>query len=106
MCNVFNNVIRSGRVRGAFDVNGSSIAAGNYHSVIYTSEGREWTFGRGSYGTLGHGGNTNELVPRLVEVLVNVKVAKVATGLSHTVVFTAEGRMLGFARNVDHFVHF
>ena len=28
VCNVFNNVIRSGRVRGAFDVKGGSIAAG------------------------------------------------------------------------------
>ena len=48
VCNVFNNVIRSGRVQGAFDVKGGSIAAGGGgaedhgtgHSVICTSEGR------------------------------------------------------------------
>ena len=31
VCNDFNNVIRSGRVRGAFDVNSGSIAAGGDH---------------------------------------------------------------------------
>ena len=31
VCNDFNNVIRSGRVRGAFDVNSGSIGAGGGH---------------------------------------------------------------------------
>ena len=46
-CSVFNNMIRSGRVRGEFDVNGGSIAAGDGHSVIRTSEGCLLTFGSG-----------------------------------------------------------
>ena len=48
VCNLFNTVIKSGRVRGAFDVKGGSISAGymdfgeyicDVHSVICTSEG-------------------------------------------------------------------
>ena len=60
MYNVFNNVLRSGRVRGAFDVKGGSIAAGDGHSVICTSEGRVLTFGHCHRGELGHGGHTDE----------------------------------------------
>ena len=35
VCNVFNNVIRSGRVRGAFDVKGGSIACKWWFGVRY-----------------------------------------------------------------------
>ena len=111
VCNVFNNVIRSGRVRGAFDVKGGSIAAGGCegdhtgphtsgYSVICTSEGRVLTFGQGKYGQLGHGGLDNEMVPRMVNGLVGVKVAQVAAGGFHTVICTAEGRVLGFGLHV------
>ena len=86
VCNVFNFVIRSGRVRGAFDIKAGSIAAGtDGHSVICSSEGRLLTFGgNGDVGQLGHGGNANERVPRMVEGLVGVKVAQVAAGGYHT----------------------
>ena len=110
VCNGFNKVIRSGRIRGAFDVKGGSIAAGGCllrqgeyrgHSVICTAEGRVWTFGTGEKGKLGHGGEADEMVPRLVEGLVSVKVAQVAAGGDHTVICTAEGRVLAFGKNVD-----
>ena len=79
VCNVFNFVIRSGRVRGAFDVKGGSVAAGaDGHSVICSSEGRLLTFGNGHAGQLGHGGNATEMVPRMVEGLMDVKAAQVA----------------------------
>ena len=92
VCCVFNDVIRSGRVRGAFDVKGGSIAAGHNHSVICTAEGGVWTFGDGYFGQLGHGGDANEMVPRMVAGLVSVKVTQVAAGDGHTVICTAEGR--------------
>ena len=100
VCNVFNNVITSGRVRGAFDVKGGSgsITAGGAGSVICTSEGRVLTFGNGNYGQLGHGGNTNERIPRMVKGLVGVKVVEVAAGAEHTVICTAEGCVWTFGR--------
>ena len=101
VCCVFNDVIRSGRVRGAFDVKGGSIAAGLNHNVICTSEGLVLTFGNGEQGRLGHGGNADEMVPRIVEALVGVKVAQVAAGGGHTVICTAEGSVLCFGANVD-----
>ncbi len=74
----------------------AQVAAGLDHTVICTAEGRVWTFGYGSYGKLSHGGNADEMVPRMVEDLVGVKVAQFAAGLDHTVICTAEGRVWTF----------
>ena len=96
VCNVFSDVIRSGRNRGAFDVEGGSLAAGEDHTVICTAEGRVLTFGYRASGQLGHGGNANEMMPRMVEGLADVKVAQVAAGYGHTVICTTEGRVWTF----------
>ena len=69
--------------------------------MICTAEGRIWTFGWGMNGQLGHGGTANEIVPRMVEGLVGVKVAQVAAGDRHTLICTTEGRVMGFGSNVD-----
>ena len=74
----------------------AQVTAGDRHTLIYTAEGRVWTFGYGGYGRLGHGGNIHEMVPRMVESVVGVKVAHVAAGGSHTVICTAEGRVWTF----------
>ena len=53
----------------------AQVEAGDCHTVICTTEGRVLTFGYGSHGQLGHSGDGNEMVPRMVEGLVGVKVA-------------------------------
>ena len=78
----------------------AQVATGSSHTVICTAEGRVWTFGYGGHGQLGHGGDANEMVPRMVESLVDVRVAQVAAGAYHTIICTAEGRVLGFGRHV------
>ena len=75
-------------VEGLVGVKVAHVAAGAIHTVICTAEGRVWTFGHGGHGRLGHGGNTDEMVPRIVEGLVGVKVAQVAAGHEHTVICT------------------
>ena len=111
VCNVFNDVISSGRVRGAFDVKDGSIAAGVFtcgrgFSVICTSEGRVLTFGNAGCGNqLGHDGDAisyqNEKLPRIVEGLVGVKVAQVAAGSGHTVICSAEGCVWTFGSMIN-----
>ncbi len=83
-------------VEGLVGVKVAQDAAGFSHTVICTSESRVWTFGCGGDGRLGHGGNAHEMVPRMVEGLVGVKVAQVAAGGSHTVICTTEGRVWTF----------
>jgi len=48
-------------------------AAGTDHTAVWTDEGELFTFGCGSV-QLGHGGDADELVPRLVGALAGQKV--------------------------------
>ena len=45
------------------------VAAGEDHTAVLTEAGEAFTFGAGYNAKLGHGGEENELVPRLVEAL-------------------------------------
>jgi RCC1 and BTB domain-containing protein len=44
-------------------------SAGVSHTVVWTEGGEVYTFGGGLHGKLGHGGEGEELVPRVVEAL-------------------------------------
>jgi alpha-tubulin suppressor-like RCC1 family protein len=67
------------------------ISAGYSHSLVTSGkEGEIWTFG-GWSGALGHGGQGNEAVPRLIEALNRVAVKQVAAGFFHSMVLTSEG---------------
>ena len=88
-------------VEGLLGVKVAQVAARDHHTVICTAEGRVWTFGNGVDSQLGHGGNADEMLPRIVEGLVGVKVAHVAAGVAQTVICTSEGRVLAFGENVD-----
>ena len=88
-------------VEGLAGVKVAQFAAGDGHTAICTAEGRVWTFGNGSDGRLGHGGNASEMVPRMADGLIDVKVAQVAASAKHTVICTSEGRVMGFGENVD-----
>ena len=46
------------------------VAAGDAHTVVWTDEGKAYSFGHGVLGQLGHGGEEDELVPRLVSYLL------------------------------------
>ncbi|MEN6355760.1 MAG: RCC1 repeat-containing protein [Armatimonadota bacterium] len=43
-----------------------AIAGGNGHTVAIKSDGTVWTWGSNSYGELGNGGATNNLIPQVV----------------------------------------
>jgi len=72
-------------------------SAGCSHSLVWTEEGRVYSFGSGCSGRLGHGGEENELVPRLIEGPLVGKVGIGATaGYGHSLVWTEEGRVYSF----------
>ena len=78
------------------------VAAGGYHTVVWTGEGKAYSFGLGGDGQLGHGGEEDELVPRLIEgVLVGKRVVGVAAGGIHTMVWTDEGKAYCFGAGGD-----
>jgi alpha-tubulin suppressor-like RCC1 family protein len=71
-------------------------AAGEYHSLVWTNTGEVYTFGDGASGQLGHGGNTRERVPRVVEALTGQRVVGAAAAGSHSVVWTDTGEVYTF----------
>jgi alpha-tubulin suppressor-like RCC1 family protein len=74
------------------------VAAGNMHSMALTTTGDLYAWGNGDQGQLGHGGKEDLAVPRVVSG-VGVAVLGMAGGSEHSLVITAEGRVLAFGSN-------
>ena len=49
------------------------------------------TWGAGSYGNLGHGDNTDQPKPKLVDALVGKRCSSVACGSKHTLALSNSG---------------
>jgi alpha-tubulin suppressor-like RCC1 family protein len=71
-------------------------AAGGDHTAVWTDVGELFTFGEGTDGMLGHGGEEHEYVPRLVEALAGKKVIGAAADLCNTAVWTEAGELFTF----------
>ena len=69
----------------------NSISCGGQHCAICTSEGKVLTWGKGSYGRLGHGNVTALETPTMVQSLSNEFVTKVTCGFAFTSAITNEG---------------
>jgi RCC1 and BTB domain-containing protein len=52
-----------------------------------------YTWGEGKFGRLGHGGERNQICPRVVEALQGKKIVQVACGGFHSAAITDEGAM-------------
>jgi E3 ubiquitin-protein ligase HERC2 len=73
------------------------VAAGNFHSMSLTAAGELYAWGKGDSGRLGHGGGEDLVVPRVVEGIRAV--TGMAGGDNHSLVATAEERVLAFGGN-------
>lgn len=74
------------------------ISAGESHSAAISEKKHLYTWGNGTYGRLGHGLDTNERRPTLVEDLDNYDITYVSCGAFHTLVVTGEGHIFGFGQ--------
>lgn len=73
-----------------------AVAAGAWHAAVVGQDGRVCTWGWGRYGCLGHGSEDNELFPKVVEALGNVKAVHVSTGDYTTFVVSDDGDVYSF----------
>ncbi|XRB24369.1 U-box domain-containing protein [Pseudoscourfieldia marina] len=69
----------------------ASLACGDCHTVVVTSDGAVYTWGRGEYGQLGHGDASDQHTPTRVEALASVSVRALACGSRHTAALTSDG---------------
>lgn len=67
------------------------IACGSGHTVVLTTDGEVYTWGRGDDGRLGHGDNGWKYVPRITQSLAGQVVVQVTCGSYHTAAVTGNG---------------
>mmetsp|Transcript_15912 Transcript_15912/g.25810 ORF Transcript_15912/g.25810 Transcript_15912/m.25810 type:complete len:606 (+) Transcript_15912:105-1922(+) len=67
------------------------IACGSGHTVVLSTEGEVFTWGRGDDGRLGHGDNGWKYVPRIIQSLAGQVVVQVTCGSYHTAAVTGNG---------------
>jgi len=67
------------------------IACGSGHTVVLTTDGEVFTWGRGDDGRLGHGCNGWKYVPRITQSLTGQVVVQVTCGSYHTAAVTGNG---------------
>merc|ERR1712166_654215 len=91
-----SNEMRPRLLEGLVGKQVDQVACGYNHTVVGTRDGKVFTFGRGLQGQLGHGKETNELRPRIVQTLAAHKVVQVAAGARHTAVVTDKGQVWTF----------
>ncbi|XP_068143352.1 probable E3 ubiquitin-protein ligase HERC4 [Drosophila tropicalis] len=73
------------------------VACGDEFSVFLTNDGGVFTCGAGTYGQLGHGSNTNEMLPRMVMELMGSTITQVTCGNRHTLALVpSRGRVYSF----------
>jgi alpha-tubulin suppressor-like RCC1 family protein len=93
---------REGGGGSSDDVNAADvivkIAAGQYHSLAVDAGGRLYSWGWGVHGQLGHTHTNVEDVdrPTVVGLLRRHAIVDAAAGFAHSLVLTAEGRVLAF----------
>jgi len=77
-----------------------SLAAGFAHTAALTDTGEIFTWGSGKLGRLGHGSDSDEVLPRQITLFSHstVRPIAVAAGEAHTCIFRSDGSMVTIGR--------
>jgi len=75
-----------------------AIAAGSYHNLALTADGKVYAWGSNSNGQLGVGGNS-AIQSRAVEIQGLPAITAIAAGAFHSLVRTGDGRLFGWGAN-------
>ncbi len=86
-----------------FGIPEAKVSAGIFHTVLLSSDGAVFTFGRGTRGQLGHGDTESRTIPVAIEhqALSGHTIVDVAAGDHHTVLLSNDGTVFTFGSGVD-----
>ncbi|MFY0563436.1 MopE-related protein [Archangium lansingense] len=74
-----------------------AIAAGWYHSLALSADGKVWVWGRNNTGQVGNGGTTNQTTP--FAVTLTGTASGIAGGGAHSLARTADGKVWAWGQN-------
>ncbi|CAN7015004.1 unnamed protein product [Brassica oleracea var. botrytis] len=96
-----NDQLRPMAVAEVQNVQMESIAAGLWHTICISSEGKVFAFGGNQFGQLGTGTDHAETIPRLLDGqnMENKHAMAVSCGARHSAVLTDEGQLLCWGWN-------
>lgn len=80
----------------------TAIAAGDYHSLVLSSTGKVFTFGRNNKGELGQGTKEDSNVPGMIYIyaqLVGLNFTAIACGSDHSLILSSDGQVFAFGDN-------
>eukprot|EP01126_Amoeba_proteus_P002158 TRINITY_DN10675_c0_g1_i2.p1 TRINITY_DN10675_c0_g1~~TRINITY_DN10675_c0_g1_i2.p1 ORF type:complete len:904 (+),score=220.30 TRINITY_DN10675_c0_g1_i2:834-3545(+) len=69
------------------------ISCGWDHTMLLSRKGEVYTWGRGSYGQLGHGNFEKYYVPSLIHALSNLKIVQIAAGGTFSAAVSDDGKL-------------
>jgi len=76
-----------------------AISAGESHSAAITEKLSLFTWGNGGFGRLGHGTDTKEYSPKIVEGLLHEEIVYVSCGSFHTLTVSKQGTVYVCGQN-------
>ncbi|XQJ27784.1 Regulator of chromosome condensation (RCC1) repeat, putative [Leishmania guyanensis] len=79
----------------------AAVRAGPWHALAISQKGEVYTWGVGSNGRLGHGTDSSEVKPRLVEGLRSSFVVDASCSHVHSAVLTSTGAVYVFGGNAE-----
>jgi alpha-tubulin suppressor-like RCC1 family protein len=79
------------QIESLSDVIVIAISAGVIHSLFLDRNGKVWSCGYGEYGRLGHGNDTEQLIPKHIEGLSDV--IAIGAGVNHSLFLDRNGKV-------------
>src|SRR5690606_13181912 len=90
------DTLRPNVVEGRAGARVTRIAGGSFRSLCVTSEGRAFSFGKGSDGQLGHGDTNNSAACRVISELLGTRIVQCSGGRKDSFLIDDTGRVHGF----------
>jgi regulator of chromosome condensation len=75
------------------DVIFTQLEGGEHHSLALDRNGQVYSFGRGNYGQLGHGGEDDSLIPKRIMTLSGKSIIQIACGDHHSLALSKSGEL-------------
>jgi alpha-tubulin suppressor-like RCC1 family protein len=80
-------------VEGLLGIAVSQVSCGGQHAVVLTDTGDVYSWGKGSFGRLGHGTSESILQPKKIEGLKGTNIAQISCGFAYTTAVSDSGKL-------------